>query len=372
MRKIFLYFILFSVFFILFDVKGEENLYGKFLERWKLYFGSLPEVSNDFVEKQEKNENLFRKIWEVYSQYLPVEERISAESVFRYHLLNDDRALLNALYSCYNSSRLFPQKNGGILFYLFAEEEIADPSIIPQILPAGENGSNFMETLRLFGESESEIRTRMAVFILKKCVENRIFRLNPNNLPLIFTMTERLKESEVVFARITTSDDYYSIKGELKGDLKEVKVISLFIDTQGRIEKIGVADGKNSPILIPSQRGNFILAILNASTKEQEDLFSATFWKDFNPPLSIVSAEVEDGFLKITIEENSGIFGYKVEMVSENNGEMTIFSPLVKSLGQGSNDYLFSIENSELQEQIFLKVYTLGGFILKIPINIKK
>lgn len=372
MKKIVLFFILVSLFFILFDVKAEENLYAQFLERWKLYFGSLPDVSFEFSENQENSEIFFQKIWDVYSLYLPAEERNSVESVFRYHLLKDERALLNALYSCYNSSRLFPQKNGGILFYLFAEEEIADPSIIPQILPLGQNGSNFMESLRVFGESESKIRTRMAVFILKKCVEKKIFRLNPNNLPLIFTMTNKLKESEAIFARIATSDEYYSIKGELRGDLKDIKVISLFIDSQGRIEKIGVADGKNTPLLIPSQSGNLILAILNASSKEQEDLFSATFWKDFNSLISILSVKIEDDFLKMSIEENDGIYGYKVEMVSDQKREVIELSPIIKSLGQGNNDYLFSLENRDLYEQVILKVYTLGGFILKIPINIKK
>jgi len=351
----------------------QSALYARFIEQWEFYFGKPPEITATFDKTEQFSEIQFRKIWEIYSQFLPVEERISAEAAFRYRLLNDNRALLNALNSCFYSSRLYPQKNGGILFYLFAEEEIADPSIAPQILPPGENGSKFMETLNLFGESEANIRTRMAVFILKKMVENKVLRQTPSTLPIMFTLTQRLKDSEFMLARIPVSSEYFSIKGELKGDLKNIKVISLFVDRNNNVEKIGVSQGSNSPLLMPSENGTLLLAIFNASSEEQGDLLSATFWKDFNPPVSVVSAKVEDSFLRVSVEENGGILGYKIESSQEKDGKTEEISSFIKSNGTGSNDYLFSLENGDSTETTFyLKIFTLGGFAYKIPLYLEK
>lgn len=377
MKKIISFFVLISLFILLSPsvARGEVQesaLYERFIEQWEFYFGKAPEISVQFEKEDQFPENQFKKIWEIYSQYLPAEEKISAETAFRYHLLNDKRALLNALNSCFYSSRLYPQKNGGILYYLFAEEEIADPTIAPQILPPGDNGSKFMETLNLFGESEAKIRTRMAVFILKKIVENKILRQTSNTLPLMFTLTQRLKESEFMFAKIQTSPEYF-LKGDLKGDTKNIKVISLFLDRSGNVEKIGVSDGSNSPLLMPSQNGTLLLVIFNASSEEQGELLSATFWKDFNPPVLVGSAKIEDNFLKVSVEESGGILGYKIESSKEKDVKTAEISSFIKSNGIGTNDYFFSIENSENSENnFFLKVYTLGGFAYKLPLYLEK
>ncbi|MCX7830523.1 MAG: hypothetical protein N2445_05635, partial [Acidobacteria bacterium] len=340
MRKIILVCSLFSLFLILpLAVKGEGqqgSLYEKFLEKWELYFGKAPEVQLNFDKMEQFPEVQFRKIWEAYSKYIPLEERDSAEGAFRYHLLKDKRLLINSLNACFYSSRLFPQKNGGILFYLFAEEEISEPSVIPQILPPGESGSKFIDNLVLFGESETKIRTRLAAFILEKMVENRILRQAPNSLPVMLTLTKRLKDSEFAFARISASSEYF-IKGEIKGDSKNIKVISLFMDRAGKTEKIAVSDGGNSLLLMPSQNGTLYLFLFNASSEEQSDLISATFWKDYNPPVSIASAKIEGNFINLSLDESAGILGYEIEVVSGKGEKSAVSSHFTKSLGSGVN-----------------------------------
>lgn len=378
MKKSFSYFaLIFSLFFFFPDfVYGEvqeNSLYERFLEKWELYFGKPPEISI-VIDKNEQNLELqFRKIWEIYSRYIPQEERSSAESAFRYTILNEKRHLINALNNCLLSSRLFPQNNCGILFYLFAEEELSDPSIVSQVLPPGENGSKFIESLSVFGESERKIRTRMALFILKKLAENRMLRQVASSLPLILTLTHPLKESEFAFVRIPISQEFFSIKGEIKGGSNNIKIISLLMDRSGKVEKIGIADADATPLLIPSKDGNLFIVIFNASSEEQIDLLSATFWKDYNPPVSVVSAKLEGDFLKITLEESSGILGYKIEEFYEKEKKILEISPFTSSPGSGTNDYLFSVENSENIEKVFLiNIYTLGGFSYKIPLYLEK
>lgn len=378
MKKKFCCFAFFLSFFFFLPscIYGEvqqNSLYERFLEKWELYFGEVPKISITIDKNEQTLEMQFRKLWEIYSQYIPQEERSSAEGAFRYTLLNDKRPLMNALNNCLVSSRLFPQKNGGILFYLFAEEEISDPSIVPQILPPGENGSRFMESLSLFGESESKIRTRMALFILNKFVENRMLRQMPNFLPVMLTLTQHLKDSEFVFVRVPVSKEFSSIKGEIKGGSKNIKVISLFVNRVGQLEKIGLADSDTSPLLIPSQDGTLFIVIFNASSDEQTDLLSATFWKDYNPPVSVVSAKLDGEFLKITLEESAGILGYKIEEFYNKGEKTSEISPFTKSSGSGTNDYFFYIGNSENVEKVFLiNIYTLGGFSYKIPLYLEK
>jgi len=112
--------------------------------------------------------------------------------------------------------------------------------------------------------------------------------------------------------------DYPIFKAEFNGDDKNIKVISILKDDSGKIKKVGISSLKEQPLLVPTERGTLFLFLYNSEEKESDDLISATFLKEFGSPVSIISSELSFDFIKLTVEEEDGILGYKVEEVTES------------------------------------------------------
>jgi hypothetical protein len=355
--------------------QNESELKARFSELWKTYFGEPEQdISGIKLSTGQPNEILFRELWLQCSPALSPEERSSAEAVFRFHILGDKRSFQSALKECLATKKFFPSKNGGILYYLFLEEEISDRSVIRLALPPGEGGENFLNSLSQLGESEAKIRTRFAVFIFKKLADEKLLRSVRSELPLMWFSMKGLAPSEALLGRVILSDENPFVKGEFKGDNSSLKLISVLTTLSGQITKIGVGNLGENQILIPTDGSVLYLLLINAGNEEQGQGLSATFWKDYGIPLSVEDVSLNDQFLKIEVLESGGILGYTISSLDENGRESeTVDFPFTQSAGEGAHSYFYLIPKGRpLSSKLILKAHTFSGFTIPVPIQTEK
>lgn len=346
-------------------LKGEE-LRGSFLSLFKTYFTLPQNIDNELND--EIKEDSFENLFGIFSKYIPPEEKPYAYDFFRYKLFGDATPIVKSLSNAYFSKRLIPYKNSSILYYLFLEEELSDNSIVKDIFRG--NPVDFFERFSIYGESKEKVKVRFAVFVLKKMVEYKIIRSSPQMMPLIWTTTKRLKSGECEIFRFQPSYDTPFLRLEFGGATSsKVKVISILLNEDGSVSKIGVSNMINQPLIIPQGRGNLYVVFFNSDDKECEDLISATFFKEFSPPVYVISSPFSSDFLKVTIEEENGILGYT--LIEEVEGRFKEASEFVQSFGKGMGDYLFYFDFKE-GYSYYIKVFTSSGFTYMIPIEIEK
>ncbi len=368
MRRAILVFFLLVVSFSTMIHAGD--LEKEFTALWKLYVGNLPSIQNDLkLNPDFTKEEQFSILWGIYSQSLSSETKVSLEPFFRYKLLNDERVLSSSLLNCYLSKKLPPELSADILYYIFLDEEVSEKSVIRNLLPFEEKRSNFFEELSNYGEPSEKIKEKFATFVLKKMVEKNILRLGQSQIPLLYTETKRLQPDEFEVFKFRILPDYPIFKAEFNGDDKNIKVISILKDDSGKIKKVGISSLKEQPLLVPTERGTLFLFLYNSEEKESDDLISATFLKEFGSPVSIISSELSFDFIKLTVEEEDGILGYKVEEVTESVEKES--SEFVPSQKNGIGDYLFYFD-IDIESNFYLKIYTSAGFSYTIPIDKEK
>ncbi len=366
-RRILVFFLLVVSFSMMIHSEGLEK---EFTSLWKLYVGNLPSIQSDIkLNPDFTKEEQFSILWEIYSQSLSSETKVSLEPFFRYKLLNDERVLSSSLLNCHLSKKLPPELSADILYYIFLDEEISEKSVIKNLLPLKEKRSSFFEELSNYGELTEKIKVKFATFVLRKMVEKNILRLGQSQIPLLYTETKRLQQNEFEVFKFRISPDYPIFKAEFNGDARNTKVISIFKDDSGKIKKVGVSSLKEQPLLVPAEKGTLFIFLYNSEEKESDDLISATFLKEFSSPVSIVSSELSSDFIKLTVEEEDGILGYQVVEVKESGEKES--SDFVPSQKNGVVDYLFYFD-IDIESHFHLKIYTSAGFYYTIPIDTEK
>lgn len=359
MRKIFLFFILVTFSFLCLSEERGNILFDKFKEKWEHYFGKFPEHTLNLDDSLSK-ESKFERIWEVYSNYIPVEERTSAYETFRFHLLNDKRPIYRALSECLNSSTLLPQKGGEVLYYLFLEEEIQEPSIISMALPPSENGKKVFEALNNFGENQDEIRKRIAIFIIKHLINYRLIPEVKDYLPLILSTSKELRASEFLYVNFQLSHEFLGIKCEISGsNIENINVVGVYLDENRKIKRIITSKASLSPLFPSDKNGSLIIFFFNPSEKETSDITGATFYKIFSPPIQILNILRKEDTVILKVDESDSIFGYLLEGKNYK-------SNFLRANGEGINEYIFFVDKDE--KELFLKVYTGGGLLFKVKI----
>jgi hypothetical protein len=354
---------------------SDEELKTQFAERWKFYFGEpKQEVSAPDLSGGQPREYLFRELWRRYSANLEPQDRPSAEAIMRYRILGDKKAYQSALKECLATRRFSPSKNGGILYYIFLDEEMAEKSVIQLAVPPGENGDNFYGAISQLGENEAKVRTRLAVFIFRKLIEEKLLRSVKNELPLMWFSTKGFAPSEAVFGRILLSDSASFIKGEFNEEASQLKLISILTELSGEIIKIGIGNPGDGPVLIPADGSVLYLLLFNPGNEEQGQGLTGTFWKDYNVPLSVEDVSMSGQFLRIDLQENEGIFGYTLCSVDENGKETGLNEfPFTQSSGEGGHSYFYSIPGGKkLPGKLSLKAYTFSGFTFSVPVQTDK
>lgn len=350
---------------------SRDELMTQFADKWKFYFGDARQSAAAAPDDQNRSQDaVFRELLNQYSLSLDPQDRPAAEAVMRFKLFGDRRVYSQALRNCLSSRVFSPGRNAEILYYLFLEEEIGDPSLMPMALPPGENGQKFYEAFSILGEDESRVRTRLAVFIFRKLIEEKLFKSVKNDLPLVWLSTKGLSPSEAVFGRIVLGEGNPFIKGEFNEDAKGLKLISILTDFSGRIIRMGIGNPGDGAMLIPAEADILYVMLFNPGRETCGEGFSGIVWKDFSVPVSVEGVSLKGQFLEVTIQESSAILGYKIVPSDEetNDGGFAAF-PFARSSGEGVHSYLFSVPpGAKLAGRLSLKACTYSGFTLTVPL----
>jgi len=355
--------------------QSDDELKARFLEAWKLYFGEPSQAAQAGEALQAQGiEPLFREMWNRNSALLDPQEKPAAEAAMRFKVLGDKRGYIRALRECAASRIFSPSKSGAMLYYLFLEETVEESSILPMALPPGENGERFYEAFAQLGEDNAKVRTRLAVFIFRKLVEEKLFRSLRNDLPLMWFSTRGLAPSEALFGRVMLSDGAPFIKGEFNEEASSLKLISVLTDLSGRIVKIGIGNPSDGPVLIPADGNILHLMLFNPGSSEGGQGMSGTVWKDYSVPVSVEESSFSGQFLKLTLRENGAVVGYSVEGADESGRETGIEGlPFARSSGEGVHTYFYSIPpGTRMPGRLLLKAHTFSGFTFTVPIPADK
>lgn len=351
-----------------------EEVRAKFAEKWLLYFGDpCPAVATE-TKTGQSAESVFRELWGQCSASLDAQDRPAAESAMRYRLLGDKRNYLLSLRNCMASRIFSPPRNGEMLYYIFLEEEIEEKTVIPMALPPGENGRKFHEAFEQLGEDGSKIRTRLAAFIFRKLIEEKLLKSLRNELPLIWFYTKGFAPSEAVYGRIILSDGNPYIKGEFNEESASLKLISVLTDLSGKIIRIGIGNPADGQMLIPADDNVLHLMLFNPGLEENGRGMSGTVWKDYSIPVSVDDASLSGQYLRMTVQESGCVLGYT--LVGSEDGatdsELDGF-PFVRSLGEGAHAYFFAIPpGQKVPGRLSLKAHTFSGFTFPVPISLEK
>lgn len=350
---------------------SQDELRTQFADKWKIYFGDPRQSAVAAPDDQNRTqEAIFRELFNQYSLSLDPQDRPAVEAVMRLKLFGDKRVYSQALKNCLSSRVFSPGRNGDMLYYIFLEEEVGDPGFLPMALPPGENGQKFYEAFSMLGEDESKVRTRLAVFIFRKLIEEKLLKSVKNDLPLMWLSTKGLSPSEVVFGRVVLGEGNPFIKGEFNEDAEGLKLISILTDFSGKILRMGIGNPGDGTVLIPAEGDILHIMLFNPSGEVDGEGLSGTIWKDFSVPVSVEAARLNGQFLELTIQENSAILGYKIVSPDENECESEIAPfPFARSSGEGVHSYFFNIPpGAKLSGRLSLKAFTYSGFTLTVPL----
>lgn len=375
--------LIFPVFVLLFAANAAfaaafqsapEEMRARFADRWLLYFGEPCPAAAGEAKAGQTAESVFRELWGPCSYALDPQDRPGAESAMRYRLLGDKRIYLQSLRNCMASRTFSPPRNGDMLYYIFLEDEIEEKSMIPMALPPGENGQKFYEAFSQLGEDSSKVRTRLAAFVFRKLIEEKLFKSLVNELPLIWFSTKGFAPSEAVFGRIILSDGNPYIKGEFNEESGSLKLISVLTDLSGKILRMGIGNPADGQMLIPADGNVLHLLLFNPGLEEAGQGMSGTVWKDYSVPVSVDEAFVSGQFLKMTVQESGSVLGYTLVGSEEGSADCELDGfPFARSLGEGVHSYFFTIPpGRKVPGRLSLKAHTFSGFTFTVPVPLEK
>lgn len=345
-----------------------------FLENWIRYFGKLPDLRDplEVTPTPDPGEAVFSAMWSSASGALAEADRPGARAALRLSVLQDRGGLTAALDRAARKGSFAPGEVDDVLLYAFMQDQVQDPSFLPQALPPGGSDSRVKAALSTRGMPWSPFWNRFVLWTLSRAIEARMASVSSGSLPAVWVLDAPLKPGEMTGWRFPVSDPTTGVDLQLAGEAQDgLRILSFFADDDQRVTQAGISDLKGDPMLLPRQGATLWVYLWNASTQEAGSGLTLTLWKDFTPPFMVRSAVVSGGAFDLSLSERGGIADYHLWSRSDPAGSFIPMDvPPFASEGEGEHQYHISLPGavpSSSEFQLFCR--TLSGGAYSAPVR---
>jgi hypothetical protein len=354
-----------------------RNEYRLFIQTWRRFFGHPPDLPSIINVPAEDGEGqpgapLFHALWNASSPSLPAGEHRAAEEAFRVLVLGETGPRTEALRHTLAQGRLLPAAGAEMLWYLFLNQEAADSSVLPRLLPPGRRGGKLMNAVRS-DEGKRLLQNRMAVWVLQHAAAAHLLpKTDETDAPAVWVVARDLTPGSFTLCKIKIPSWAGSLRGEAAGDLQgsKLRLLSLFTDAEGNALLSGVGTLTRPNLLFPAASATLWLVLWNPpGAKESGYGLSLTFWSEASPPFTVLKSSGGPESRSVLIQEAPGMAGFDLwGRGSKDRHFRRLPLPSIPDRGPGTHLYHFMFASKDGALELKLRGMTWSGGTYRVPL----